>query len=949
MNQQSLEILYTAYFLSQHNLSQGIKASLVRRLTGIKGSVFSLLISELITEEFVVANSTVDGNLVLSNKGITLLNQQLAVNRILILQITNPQFLPPTSRMVYGYRYNYYFSEDGKIIREGTIAVLVSDVLSMTWQLNFNNIDSDAVRLLLLFAKDHLVKAFTDGSMTSSEQVELMTNNQPPKPPYTEQDYLAIQDAKFVILNSNTKATSSDLTHAVSDITPQIDQSIKYNRALDWYTDVKNIPNQNLVSTTLEFMQRHHLKLVNPLDFINLLYKQIDDLKSSLDRPDDYLNQLKTLPVAQSLRYTLFGMILKWHGGYPVNNLNPQYNAILQLVEREFLSMTAPEGSPEKEFCRIDETIQNRLRDLENELNKQFGARTEELLEEQKIINLLNSSPDDEQQKEFEYVNQDDPEDENVEVPPAFFQEPEGIHAYINDIVYAEFGNITPVMGVTGLAADYCKVLSTMRGETGQMIGIFGKWGRGKTFFLKQLSLQMARSKSPTFIQVDYHAWKYQETPASWAYLYEQFVEGYLGKKKWWRIRYHWRLVRLNIKRDGLYTILIYLGTLSVAIASLFIPLESFAIKAGAVSAIVALTTTYLLKLKKDFSTKAINLIKKYHLRNSFKSSLGIQADIQDELIKLLKVWIPQKECGQTRIILVVEDIDRCSEEKIIQNIDALRVLLEDQEVAKRVLIITAIDERILKNAILIKYKGLLNTKREFSENSTTQQTSEHHELISEYLDKLFISAIKLGELNNLQVKEYMLQLIKNEMQDNGSTADQAGATSTTAVTSTEAATMNKLNLLAPDISNQSASGSVPVGSTAKSTGGLQEQSSVIKLTQVELSCLETIFTNWIHPTPRKMRIFYYRYLLSKNQLIGKYGALQRPNIWQYPIGITAIMELIYFYSHAPNHGLIIRDYRQSWENTNEMIPIPHSSEQRTVPRMDLLYLLEVLELTIAY
>lgn len=129
--------------------------------------------------------------------------------------------------MVFGYRYNYYFSEDGKIIREGTIAVLVSDVLSVTWQLNFNNIDSDAVLLMLLFAKDHLVKAFKDGSMTNSEQVELMTNNQPSKPPYTEQDYLAIQDAKFVILDSNTKAISSALTHAVSDITRRMFGQLK--------------------------------------------------------------------------------------------------------------------------------------------------------------------------------------------------------------------------------------------------------------------------------------------------------------------------------------------------------------------------------------------------------------------------------------------------------------------------------------------------------------------------------------------------------------------------------------------------------------------------------------------------------------------------------------------------------------------------------------------------
>lgn len=930
MNQQRLELLYTAYFLSQDNLGKGAVANLVRRIIGIKKDVFSLFVRELIVEEYLTMESSVDGNLVLSQKAVTLLSQQLTLSRVLILQITNPQFLPPASRLVFGYRYNYYFSENGKIIQEGTVAVLASDILSMAWGLGFDDINSNTVLLLLLFAKDYLVKAFNERKLNSNERVELMTNNQPSKPPYNPEDFLPLEDAKFVVLSNIVDTTSSNLTKVVADVTAEIDQLIKYNRDLEWYTNAENIPNQKLVLSIVDFIRQHRSGLVDPLDFLNLLYKQVDDLKSFLEHPDDYLRILKTLPISEELRYTLFGMILKWHGGYPVNNLNPRYNAILQEIEREFLSMEPTANAPEKDFCKLDEVMEKRMRDMEKLLNRQLGNPAEDTMEEEETVESNNPTP--------KKATMDDEKQASL----ASFFEPEEIQAFSSNITYSALGVITPVMGVTGLAADYSKVLSTMQAETGQMIGIFGKWGRGKTFFLKQLSQHLKISKKPIFLQVDFHAWKYQETPASWAYLYEQFVDGYLRKKIWWwPFGYYWRLVCLNIKRNGIYPILFFGGIVTVTTMSFFYPIDKWYLKTGAVSGAIVVAAALLAKLKKEYSAKAISLIRKYHLRNSFKSSLGIQADIQDELIKLLKVWIPRRKCGKKRIVLVVEDIDRCNEDKIIQNIDALRVLLEDAEIAKRVLIIAAIDERILKNAILIKYRDVLETKQAFAEKIDNIHCSEHHDLISEYLDKLFISAIKLGNLSDIQVKEYMLQLIKNEMYDDDGADSLQSDREITATTDVAMSFVSNFNLTAPNVSNRLME--------SKDAAPLLQRDKVTILTKVEVSCLEDFFENWTNPTPRKMRIFYYRYLLSKNQLIGKYDALNRINIWQLRSGISTIMDLILFYSQAGNLELLTMDRRQTRQNPNDTVSIPNIPDSQTVPRMDLLNLLEVLELTIAY
>ncbi|MGZ4057899.1 MAG: P-loop NTPase fold protein, partial [Bacteroidia bacterium] len=125
------------------------------------------------------------------------------------------------------------------------------------------------------------------------------------------------------------------------------------------------------------------------------------------------------------------------------------------------------------------------------------------------------------------------------------------IHSHKTKFILRDANNIKPVMGVLELSADLAEVIHTLPidKEKGQMIGVFGKWGRGKTFLLKEIWNFLEKKEDTKYIKIEYHAWKYQETPASWAYLYENFVSEYLGAKK--NLCYLYRLSRLNFKRLG--------------------------------------------------------------------------------------------------------------------------------------------------------------------------------------------------------------------------------------------------------------------------------------------------------------------------------------------------------------------------------------------------------------
>lgn len=131
----------------------------------------------------------------------------------------------------------------------------------------------------------------------------------------------------------------------------EADKSIAYSHDLNYYFNAVNIPNQDAIFATKEFIEHNKADVFEPLFFFNLLFRQIDWLKDSLDKPIDFIAHLKTLPFNDEQKHLLFGMILYWHGGYPANNMNPQYKTILKLIEKEFLAQFPENLTIEKQFC----------------------------------------------------------------------------------------------------------------------------------------------------------------------------------------------------------------------------------------------------------------------------------------------------------------------------------------------------------------------------------------------------------------------------------------------------------------------------------------------------------------------------------------------------------------------------------------------------------------------
>ena len=457
--------------------------------------------------------------------------------------------------------------------------------------------------------------------------------------------------------------------------------------------------------------------------------------------------------------------------------------------------------------------------------------------------------------------------------------------------------NQKPTIGVKELAKELAELINHKSENERYNIGILGKWGRGKTFLIEQIK-QHFKEKGDPFHIVEFHAWRYQDTPAIWAYLYEKFAESYYNKKleKPWL----WTQKILNFPKKAkkwLYqekftyseyaflSILFILVVTYIAIKNLY----SYLIGTFVILALIKYVfhikniktrkciQKNLINIRKTFNIKkrdgilyallhflpqknAIALLKKYFSKGSFKELLGIQAEILKELKLLLKAWIPDPKTSKKRILLIVDDIDRCSEDKIIDIVDALRVMLEDEEIYKRVVVISAIDEEILKRAIKIKYKHVFE--------------EDEKQVISEYMDKLFLVSVKLPQLTN----EEKLKIL--DVYTEGKREEKTSEP--VLLSESELGGADVLGGAAPHPDNkvQPTKGE-PSEETPEENKGNEEQETDTNKHEVLDSEYQELCKNLKgleNATPRKIRIVYYRYLLAKKLLSAE---LQQTNDWQ--------------------------------------------------------------------
>lgn len=541
-------------------------------------------------------------------------------------------------------------------------------------------------------------------------------------------------------------------------------------------------------------------------------------------------------------------------------------------------------------------------------------------------------------------------------------------------LLFATKNKLQGVIGVDDIAEELADTIVNMPCESGCMVGIFGKWGRGKTFLMNETwnVIKRQRERVPhsepmetpkeiiDFQRIDFHAWKYQDTPAIWAYLYEKFAEAYYTcekdekqKTKWFerKISYpwnrFWRIFNLNTVRLGWGNILLYFLLLFSSILWAFsftfpekIDFIWKLIASLGLSSVISLVMIFF-----RYKNPAIQLFKKYYSKPSFVSVLGIQEEVQKELKHLVKAW--GRKVKNIKFLLFVDDIDRCTEEKIIQLIDALRIMLDDDLLSQNIVIVSAIDERILKRAIQRKYDKLI-----CSEHNDCNQKNE---FVKEYLDKIFLIGLKLGALAPDEMDEFFLELTREDRE----TSEVPSLEELSQISDSgyfpddslyEEETTDSQDDDSPNIDhdeNNLTEPSIPFQNNPERTETTSSVPLSNKLSNVEINIFRKTLSSYEDMTPRQIRILYYQYLFAKNLLIRQYTRLSKKNIWIDSEYTPCLIKLIFEINKSQDNNILSVEKikSQKWKDAKERTYL----NEIEISLNDYKMLINVLDVVIGY
>lgn len=391
---------------------------------------------------------------------------------------------------------------------------------------------------------------------------------------------------------------------------------------------------------------------------------------------------------------------------------------------------------------------------------------------------------------------------------------------------------VPPCFGIDTLANCYIKQMDQIAikaDEKFRMLGIFGPWGRGKTYFFNRIkTILNGRQKSQqgkvsdeskimNYKIVEFNAWKYQDTPAIWAYLYENLYSSLdkCQKSAFWVRSFGKKILLLLAVLCAAWLLNIFISWVSDVSDDIKNYINVIQIPLAWITTIGTFIYAYI---NKPFTVQ--KQINNYIKRKSYNNILGIQSDLESDIEQLLKYIIPKPE--EKQLLLFVDDIDRCTSDKMIHIINSLRIILENKEIQKRLIVICSVDAEKLK-------EGYCLSKNVERENERFLEEAREH------LDKLFIFSIGLSPIDYNQQLEYLERLTD----------------------------LKKSN-------NEKTESTIPF-STSRSEGSFAATSSSNEIPKFDDNYIYEIMKDFLFKhqniefTPRKIRIMYYRLLFANN------------------------------------------------------------------------------------
>ncbi|SDJ04730.1 KAP family P-loop domain-containing protein [Frankineae bacterium MT45] len=287
-------------------------------------------------------------------------------------------------------------------------------------------------------------------------------------------------------------------------------------------------------------------------------------------------------------------------------------------------------------------------------------------------------------------------------------------------------------------------------------IGIFGSWGTGKSFLLNHIKERIAQlqereraagwpRRGPDIYTVTFNAWEYSSAAAIWPALAHNIVERLDRLKTVPRRKRLWRRFLWNVGRQfRSLRLQIFAALLVIAFGTALATVLRGPL-AGLISLGGLLTVGGLAKAAHDpLANSVVGLFAKNEYGPNTPHMDEIKHDL-DELVERLYAPSPGKDASGRpirgaqlgRILVIIDDLDRCEPEKAVEVLQAVNLLLNFESF----IVCLGIDARIITAAVEKHYEGLLGPAGASG---------------YEYLDKIVQIPFRIPEPTDAQIRSFI-------------------------------------------------------------------------------------------------------------------------------------------------------------------------------------------------
>lgn len=272
-------------------------------------------------------------------------------------------------------------------------------------------------------------------------------------------------------------------------------------------------------------------------------------------------------------------------------------------------------------------------------------------------------------------------------------------------------------------------------------IGVFGDWGSGKSSILKivydELKGQNEDDLKDDTLVLYFNGWLFEGYDDAKAALLESIVEKFKEHK----------LLKEKIKEipAKLLKSVRWMRVLGLGFKKVVLPTAA-AYLTGGISLIPFLLQEFSQFNAKDLAEKLSGDKAEDFLKDIIKKNDIEETTLIREFRDDFKSMIDKSEIK--KLVVIIDDLDRCTHDRIIENLEAIKLFLNVEKTA----FIIGADPRIVRHAIEYRYKtdGIENANDPDSRNKR---------IVSDYLEKLIQIPYNLPKLSDREVETYMTLL----------------------------------------------------------------------------------------------------------------------------------------------------------------------------------------------